>query len=93
MSVGFSDMRDNTAGLPGGGSPFARAVVLEAPASSAHLVKVQAVDDASGGRLYLGEAPWPKPAGKELPGAGDECLVAFDETRAPWVVAWAVPGW
>jgi hypothetical protein len=40
-----------------------------------------------------GAASWPSPPGKELPEVGDQCLVVFDETRQPWIVAWLAPGW
>jgi hypothetical protein len=68
-----------------------RAHVLAAPASTSHKVKVQAEDDTTG--LYLGEASWPKPAGKELPAKGDACLVAIDNKNLPWIVAWEIPDW
>jgi hypothetical protein len=67
------------------------AVVLEAPATTADKVRVQAVGETSG--HYLGEASWPKPAGKEKPGAGDECLVSIDNRGAPWITGWAIPNW
>jgi hypothetical protein len=68
------------------------AVVLEEPATAADNVRVQAIGDFSG--YYLGEAPWPKPAApKELPEAGDQCLVALDNRGAPHIVSWAIPNW
>jgi hypothetical protein len=67
-------------------------VVLEAPASSAEKVRVGQLGDTSG--LFLGEASWPKPAApKELPAAGDECVVAIDNRGVPTIVGWAIPNW
>jgi len=88
----FGDMQQNArrvAARPHQGP--VRAVVLAAPASTAHKVKVQAEGDTSG--LYLGEASWPKPAGKELPAKGDICLVAFDNRNVPWVIGWDLSNW
>lgn len=70
-----------------------RGRVIKAPATTTDLVAVEAVNDASAGALYLGMAPWPKPSGKEKPGAGDECLVALDDENGPWIVCWAIPNW
>jgi hypothetical protein len=92
-NAAFGDFQQNTRRGPGRPAPaHLVAIVLEAPASSADKVRVQAVGDTSG--LYLGEASWPKPAApKELPAKGDECLVALDNRGAPWIVAWAIPNW
>ena len=29
------------------------------------------------------------PRGTDLPAAGDDCLLVFDETDEPWLVAWS----
>jgi len=54
---------------------------------------VAAINTEDGGTLSLGEASWPKPAGKELPAVGDMCLIALDETGQPWIIAWNIPHW
>jgi hypothetical protein len=87
----FNDYRDSTAALVPPTVDLIYARVLAGPASTADKVKVQAVHDTSG--LYLGEASWPKPAGKELPAADDKCLVAIDNRNMPWIVAWDIPNW
>jgi hypothetical protein len=70
-----------------------RAIVTKAPASTTDKATVAASHGADGGTLILGEASWPKPAGKELPARGDECLVVLDETGQPWIGGWAIPNW
>lgn len=70
-----------------------RAEVTRAPATAEDLAAVRTVHSAAGGVFSVGEASWPKPAGKALPEVGDECLVILDETRSPWIVAWAEPNW
>jgi hypothetical protein len=69
------------------------AVIVQAPETTTDLATVAAVRGADGGALILGEASWPKPAGKELPEQGDVCLVELSETGRPWIVAWVVPNW
>ena len=88
----LADFRGNMSALPPGRVELLRARVVAAPESSAALVRVQAVNDSSGGVLYLGDASWPK-LGEALPAAGQECLVAIDDENRPWVIAWATPSW
>ena len=70
-----------------------RAKVTKAPASTSQKAIVAAINTEDGGTLSLGEASWPKPAGKELPAVGDMCLIALDETGQPWIIAWNIPHW
>jgi len=92
-SAAFGDLRRTIQTLPVSRIMLLRGRVIAAPATTADLVPVEAVNDASAGELYLGRASWPKPAGKEKPAAGDECLVALDDQNAPWIVAWMIPNW
>ena len=93
-NAAYADYRRNTSQAAGGRNVVLRGRVVAAPASPADKVRVEAVNDASTGTLELGEASWPRPpAGKELPAAGDECLVALDDESRPWIVAWATPNW
>lgn len=87
----FSDMRTTSAALSPPTVALLYARVLAPPASVTDNVRVQAINDTTG--LYLGEASWPKPAGKELPDADDKCLVAIDNRNMPWIVAWDIPNW
>lgn len=39
--------------------------------------------------LKWGPCKWmPRGNTIDLPNRGDECLVVFDETQTPWIVAW-----
>jgi hypothetical protein len=89
----YGDFRKTAKRITPPHMPLLRARVLAAPASTAKPVRVEAVNDPSSGRLYLGEASWPKPNGKELPAKGDECLVALDDENMPWIVAWLKSNW
>lgn len=92
-TAAFGDLRRTIQALPAARIMLLRGRVLETPATVEKLVPVEAINDASAGELYLGMASWPKPAGKEKPVAGDECLVALDDENGPWIVAWAIPNW
>lgn len=92
-NAAYGDLRKTIHDLPPSRLVLLRARVLEAPATTSTPVAVAAVNDASAGILYLGMASWPKPAGKEKPAKGDECLVARDDENAPWIVAWATSNW
>lgn len=92
-SPAFGAFRKNNEALSPAPVAHVRARVVKSPASAADLAGVEAVEDESHGRLYLGMASWPKPAGKTLPVDGDECLVAFDNLNGPWIVGWAIPNW
>lgn len=89
----YADLRRMPRRIAPPPQPLLRARVLAAPANSTLPVRVAAVNDSSNGRLYLGEASWPKPHGKELPAKGDICLVAIDDENVPWIVGWAIPNW
>lgn len=41
-----------------------------------------------GDKLRLGPCKWQSRDEVSLPTIGDECLVIFDNTNEPWVVAW-----
>ena len=92
MDSAFGDLHQSQARAARRRPQQVAGVVLEAPATAADKVKVAQAGDTSG--LYLGEASWPKPAApKELPAAGDECLVTIDNRGAPWITGWATPNW
>jgi hypothetical protein len=92
MDAAFRDLHDSQDRSARRRLSLVAGVVLEAPASAADKVRVGQLGDTSG--LYLGEASWPKPAApKELPAAGDECLVAIDNRGRPYIVAWDIPNW
>jgi hypothetical protein len=88
----FAVHRRNQKALPDTVPPAWRAVVIEAPEKADDYVTVRAVNTASGGEYSIGSSSWPSPNNKELPEAGDECIVLLDETRDPWIVAW-VDNW
>lgn len=49
---------------------------------------VNVVIDAIDNEVYYhGPCRW-MPRGNDLPAAGDECLIVFDEQNEPWVVNW-----
>lgn len=38
--------------------------------------------------LEWGPCPWQSRDATSLPAKGDKCLVVFDNTRVPWIIAW-----
>lgn len=66
--------------------PFFGQVVAPAPASFASPLNVLLPDIDNTTPWSLGR--WPQSHGTTLPTVGTTCLVAFDNRRNPWVVAW-----
>jgi hypothetical protein len=92
MHPAFGDLQNSQHRAARRRPSFLVGEVIEAPGSAADKVRVREQGDTSG--LYLGEASWPKPAApKELPAAGDVCLVAIDNRGVPWIAGWAIPNW
>jgi hypothetical protein len=67
-------------------------VVTRAPASRASNVGVVLPFADDDGTILHTISSWPSP-GASLPAAGDACIVIFDDTREPSIVAWKRPGW
>lgn len=63
------------------------AIIVEAPASLTDSLKVTIPDLHPD--LVVSDVRWNSTT--SLPQAGDECLIIFDNDRAPWVVAWWPP--
>lgn len=54
------------------------------------IVRLINADDR--GSLRETVTSWPRP-GSDMPVAGDECVVVFDDTDEPIITAWKRPGW